>query len=267
MRRAGRLGALLGAALLLQAGLGGADAVGLKLRPQGDAMRQATLAALVALSTREVPFTLDDSSGPTLTLGGVGVSDAPFNPDVSARVVVVGGERRLEFNPQGPLSLADAVRRQLQDEFKLTAWTPEAAQKRFGGADLNGDGVIDLADLAILMENYGRTSPQYGDLNQDRKVDDTDLRLFSAQYTTALNAAPAQTTPAQATPAQTTPAQATPATTAPVPTATPASATPAAAPATAPATTPPAGTTPPVTVPPVTSPPAPTPPETAPTTP
>lgn len=267
MRRAGRLGALLGAALLLQAGLGGADAVGLKLRPQGDAMRQATLAALAALSTREVPFTLDDSSGPTLTLGGVGVSDTPFNPDVSARVVVVGGERRLEFNPQGPLPLADAVRRQLQDEFKLTAWTPEAAQKRFGGADLNGDGTIDLADLAILMENYGRTSPQYGDLNQDRKVDDTDLRLFSAQYTAALNAAPAQTTPAQTTPAQTTPAQVTPATTAPAPTPTPASTTPAAAPATAPATTPPAGTTPPVTVPPVTSPPTPTPPETPPATP
>ena len=267
MRRAGRLGALLGAALLLQAGLGGADAVGLKLRPQGDAMRQATLAALAALSTREVPFTLDDSSGPTLTLGGVGVSDAPFNPDVSARVVVVGGERRLEFNPQGPLPLTDAVRRQLQDEFKLTAWTPEAAQKRFGGADLNGDGTIDLADLAILMENYGKTSPQYGDLNQDRKVDDTDLRLFSAQYTTALNPDPAQTTPAHPTHAQTTPDQATPATTAPVPTATPASTTPAAAPATAPATTPPAGTTPPVTVPPVTSPPAPTPPETPPTTP
>ena len=124
MRRARRLGAVLAAALILQAGLGGAGAVGLKLRPQGDAMRQATLAALAALSTREVPFTLDDSSGPTLTLGGVGVSDAPFNPDVSARVVVVGGERRLEFTPQGPLSLADAVRRQLQDEFKLTAWPP-----------------------------------------------------------------------------------------------------------------------------------------------
>ncbi|WP_235514668.1 dockerin type I domain-containing protein [Deinococcus sp. Leaf326] len=251
MRRAARMGALLAAALLAQAG-----AVGLKLRPQGEAMRQATLAALAALSTREVPFTLDDSSGPTLTLGGVGVSDAPFNPDVSARVVVVGGERRLEFNPQGPLTLTEAVRRQLQDEFKLTAWTPEAAQKRFGGADLNGDGAVDLADLALLMENFGKTSPQYGDLNQDRKVDDADLRLFSAQYTTALNAAPAQATPATPAPAST---------------ATPASATPpAAAPATAPATTPTPttpGATPPATVPPVTSPPATTPPGTTPTTP
>jgi hypothetical protein len=245
MRRAARMGALLAAALLAQAG-----AVGLKLRPQGEAMRQATLAALAALSTREVPFTLDDSSGPTLTLGGVGVSDAPFNPDVSARVVVVGGERRLEFNPQGPLTLTEAVRRQLQDEFKLTAWTPEAAQKRFGGADLNGDGAVDLADLALLMENFGKTSPQYGDLNQDRKVDDADLRLFSAQYTTALNAAPAQVAPVQAAPAQATPA------------------TPA--PATAPATTPTPTTPeapPPATVPPVTSPPATPPPGTTPTTP
>lgn len=248
MRRAGRVGALLAAALLLQAGLGGADAVGLKLRPQGEAMRQATLAALAALSTREVPFTLDESSGPTLTLGGVGVSAAPFNPDVSARVVVVGGERRLEFNPQGPVALADAVRRQLQEEFKLTAWTPEAAQKRFGGADLNGDGAVDLSDLAILMENYGKASPQSGDLNQDRKVDDADLRLFSAQYTAALNAAPAQAAPAPAAPATTPPAQTAPAT---VPTTTP-------APATTPTpTTPLTETAPPVTVPPVTSPPAP----------
>ncbi|MFC5850008.1 hypothetical protein [Deinococcus petrolearius] len=256
MRRAGTLAALLTAALLGQAG-----AVGLKLRPQGEAMRQATLAALAALSTREVPFTLDESAGPTLTLGGVGVSDVPFNPDVAARVVVVGGERRLEFNPQGPLALAEAVRRQLQDEFKLTAWTPEAAQKRFGGADLNGDGAIDLSDLALLMENYGKASAQSGDLNQDRKVDDADLRLFSAQYTAALNAAPAQVSPAPATPTAPPPAQPAPAT---APTATP---TPTPVPTTAPATTPTTETTPPVTVPPVTSPPAPTPPEPAPTTP
>lgn len=251
MRRVRWSGALLGAALLAQAGLGGADAVALKLRPQGDAVRQATLAALAALSTREVPFTLDDSSGPTLTLGGVGVSAAPFNPDVSARVVVVGGERRLEFNPQGPVALAEAVRRQLQDEFKLTAWTPEAAQKRFGGADLNGDGVIDLSDLAILMENFGKASPQSGDLNQDRKVDDADLRLFSAQYTAALNTAPA--------PAQTAPAQATP-------TVTPASPAPAVAPAAAPTTTPTAPTPAPTPTPASGATPAPT-PTPAPTTP
>lgn len=262
MRRARRLGALLAAALLVQAGLTQAGAVGLKLRPQGDELRRATLAAIAALSTREVPFTLDESSGPTLTLGGVGVSAAPFNPDVSVRVVVVGSERRLEFNPQGPLALAEALRRELQNELKLSAWTPEAAQRRFGGADLNADGVTDLSDLAILMENYGKASPLYGDLNQDRKVDDADLRLFSAQYTAALNAPPVRAAPVQTAPDQTAPAV-------------PASAAPAQATPTPPAQTPPGTTptppptepTPPTTVPPVTSPPTPTPPETTPTTP
>lgn len=31
------------------------------------------------------------------------------------------------------------------------------------------------------MNNYGKAGT-VGDLNQDRKVDDADLRLFSAQY-------------------------------------------------------------------------------------
>ncbi|WP_370637983.1 hypothetical protein [Deinococcus sp. 14RED07] len=46
---------------------------------------------------------------------------------------------------------------------------------------MNGDGRIDLTDLAILMNNYGKSTTT-GDLNQDRRVDDADLRLFSEQY-------------------------------------------------------------------------------------
>ena len=40
--------------------------------------------------------------------------------------------------------------------------------------------MIDLTDLALLMENFGKTGR--GDLNGDRQVDDTDLRLFAEQY-------------------------------------------------------------------------------------
>lgn len=148
-------------------------------------MTRAVQAALAQISTRDVPMTLDQTSGPTLTVGGVGSSNAAFNPDEIARTVQVGGERRIEFNPrppQGAAALVQNVGQVLAQELNLAAWTPEAAQLRFGGADLNGDGKIDLADLAILMQNYGSGSAAAGDLNQDRRVDDTDLRIFGAQY-------------------------------------------------------------------------------------
>ena len=268
MKRAWLLGALL---------LGSAQAAGIKVRPQGEALVQAVQAAIAALSTKDVPMTLDATSGPTITVGGVGVSAAPFNPDAISRVVTVGSERRIEINPQGPVPLAEAVKQALMTELKLKEWTPAAAQQRFGGADLNGDGVIDLADLAVLMANFGTSTGAAGDLNQDRKVDDADLRMFSALYSKAIAeppppppAQPATTPATPATPATTTPASTTPATTTPAPT-TPATTTsgagtggtstpttptsPAAAP-TAPGTTTPAPTDSPATPVPTTPDPA-----------
>ncbi|WP_019585135.1 hypothetical protein [Deinococcus apachensis] len=157
---------------------GAAEAASVKLRPQGPEMTRAVQDALAAISTKETPITLDSGGGPILTLGG----GAAFSPDVAARTLTLGGERRIEFNPQGPLPLAEAVRTELARELGLKAWTAEAARARLSGADLNGDGVIDLTDLALLMNNYGKTGATVGDLNQDRKVDDADLKLFGAQY-------------------------------------------------------------------------------------
>ena len=175
MRRA----LLLACALIL----GGAHAATVKLRPQGADLTKAVQDALAALSTKENPVTLDTSSGPVLAVGGSGTSaGVAFNPDVVARTVGTAGERRIELNPQGPLPLAQAIRSALADELGLREWTPAAARARLSGADLNGDGVIDLTDLALLMNNYGKSGVTVGDLNQDRRVDDADLRLFGAQY-------------------------------------------------------------------------------------
>lgn len=170
MRRAAAL------ALALLAGM--ASAASVKLRPQGAELTRAVEAALAAISTPETPVTLDTSGGPLLVLGGT----VPFNPDVAARTLTLGGERRIEFNPQGPLPLAEALRAELTRELGLREWTPAAARVRLSGADLNGDGTIDLTDLALLMNNYGKTGALAGDLNGDRRVDDADVRLFSAQY-------------------------------------------------------------------------------------
>ncbi|MFT2719155.1 hypothetical protein ACMT4L_04050 [Deinococcus sp. A31D244] len=175
------LSALLVAALSAAFLAGPAGAASVKLRPQGEALTKAVQAALAAISTPELPVTLDTSGGPLLTLGGSGASAAPFNPDVAARLFVSGTDRRIEFNPRGPLSLQEAVQAELARELGLSAWTPAAARTGLSGADLNGDGQIDLTDLAILMNNYGKSGTT-GDLNQDRRVDDADLRLFSQQY-------------------------------------------------------------------------------------
>ncbi len=160
-----------------------------KLRPVGAVLTKAVQDALAAISTPDFQLTLDNTSGPVLSLGGSGASAAPFNPDIAVRVVTVGvttgvtaeSERRLEFNPQGPLPLVEALSLTLAAELGLKEWTTKAARARLSGADLNADGIIDLSDLAILMENYGK-STGIGDFNQDRKVDDADLKLFSQQY-------------------------------------------------------------------------------------
>lgn len=170
-----------GGALALALLLGGtAHAASVKLRPQGAEMTRAVQQVLAALGTPDNPITLDTSGGPLLFLGGANA--VAFNPDVASRTLTVGGERRIEFNPQGPLALEAALRAELTRELGLKEWTPAAARARLSGADLNGDGVIDLTDLALLMNSYGKPDATVGDLNQDRRVDDADLRLFGAQY-------------------------------------------------------------------------------------
>lgn len=159
---------------------GSASTATVKLRPQGTELTRLVQEALAAISTKDLPVTLDSSSGPLLSIGSsTGVA---FNPDVSARVVGTGTDQRIEFNPNGPQPLTEALRAELARFIGLQAWTPEAAKLRLSGADLNGDGVIDLTDFALIMNNYGKTGSLPGDLNADSRVDDLDLRLFGAQY-------------------------------------------------------------------------------------
>ena len=158
-----------------------AEAVDVKLRPQSPQIEQLILDLLRRLSSSALPLTLDKTSGTIFVLAGA--ESVAFNPDVSARTLTGSSGKRVEFNPRGPINLKDAVETEFQKELGLGALTPEAAQMRFSGADLNGDGKIDTADLAILMGNFGRSGSNIpGDLNNDGRVDDLDVRLFSAQY-------------------------------------------------------------------------------------
>lgn len=180
MRRGRSLRAFTALALLTLT-LMPAGAVGIKLQPKTPQIEQLVLDTLKRLSSSTLALTLDKTSGTVFVLGTA--ASVAFNPEVSARTVSVNGVRQTEFNPQGPLSLKDAVEAEVQKELGLSALTPEAAQLRYSGADLNNDGKIDTADLGILMGNFGQAGANIrGDLNNDGRVDDLDVRLFSAQY-------------------------------------------------------------------------------------
>jgi Dockerin type I domain/PEP-CTERM motif len=64
----------------------------------------------------------------------------------------------------------------------LMTWTPAMA------GDINDDGTVGAADLAVLAKNYGSTVPGggaswgLGDFNGDGKVDAADLALFAANW-------------------------------------------------------------------------------------
>jgi len=48
-------------------------------------------------------------------------------------------------------------------------------------ADLNGDGIVDSADLGILIALFGRTDG-IADLNGDGIVDTADLGVMLARF-------------------------------------------------------------------------------------
>lgn len=51
-----------------------------------------------------------------------------------------------------------------------------------GGADLNGDNVVDLTDLAILLSDFDCTSACVGDVDGDDDTDLTDLAVLLANF-------------------------------------------------------------------------------------
>lgn len=49
------------------------------------------------------------------------------------------------------------------------------------GGDINGDGMVDDIDLAIVLSTFGTNDPR-GDVNADGVVDDTDLAIVLADF-------------------------------------------------------------------------------------
>ena len=51
-----------------------------------------------------------------------------------------------------------------------------------GGADINGDNVVDLTDLAVLLSDFDCTSGCVGDVDGDDDTDLTDLAILLANF-------------------------------------------------------------------------------------
>jgi len=116
------------------------------------------LAALIA-----APASADDPRCPVVGAGGTNTGDGS--------VLVVG---------QTAIGLASSA----TDDAELGA-VPCWFDTCLG--DLNGDGVVDLADLALMLSNYGQSSGQTyedGDLDGDGDVDLSDLALMLSVYDT-----------------------------------------------------------------------------------
>ena len=175
--------------------LGAARAAEVPALATGDA-EKALREALKSFEGGGLSFILRSQgvTTPLFTLGG----GVPFNPDSGSRTLIrKGGVREIQVNAAGrALPLPDVWRSEaarllgLEEPIFLGGPRPATDADRkalksrfFTGADLNGDGKIDLSDLGILASNYGKVSPgQRGDLNGDGKVDASDIKLFEELY-------------------------------------------------------------------------------------
>ena len=68
----------------------------------------------------------------------------------------------------------------------VSAITPSEPEKI--AADVNGDGVVDVNDLVIVAQQYGKTGTNTADVNRDRVVDVYDIILVIVAIETASSA-------------------------------------------------------------------------------
>ena len=118
------------------------------------ALAEITMAAMFELSW----YTIDGGGVVESTGGGFGLSGTIGQPD--AGVVMTGGG------------------------FALTGGFWAAANDTYAPCpgDLNGDGVVDLTDLAILLSDFDCTGGCAGDVDADGDADLTDLAILLANF-------------------------------------------------------------------------------------
>ena len=102
---------------------------------------------------------------------------APVNPD---------GTIELQDTPVGVHDIKVRIHNSLfkrAQSVALEVDQPAAIQLNLPNGDVNGDNIVDDADLLYLLMAYGTHAPDY-DLNGDQLVDDTDLMIVLFNFGT-----------------------------------------------------------------------------------
>lgn len=114
--------------------------------------------------------------------------DAPAGPFVepaggSGNMHIITMDTSTEGQKRGTLTIASNAPEQMQ---RLVTLVGEVIAEKIDG-DVNGDGRVDLIDLAIVLASYGRCEGQQGydgraDLDGDRCIGLGDLAIVLANY-------------------------------------------------------------------------------------
>ena len=140
-------------------------------------------------------FMHTDLGGPGAPVGAVigfynaGILNPPVNTNLDPRLTPAGNPQRLNLTPANVGDLA-AFLRTLTG---VNVYTDAKWSNPFGPngeltilglpvfADLNGDSIVDTADLGILIALFGRTD-DLADLNNDGVVDTADLGIMISRF-------------------------------------------------------------------------------------
>jgi plastocyanin len=109
--------------------------------------------------------------------------------DAGGRFTVVGAELHVangalldfEQNPSHAIRVrtTDATSLFFEKDFTVTVQNVTCAE------DLNGDGIVDISDLALLLSNFGRSDspgPGDGDIDGSGTIDLTDLAMLLSAF-------------------------------------------------------------------------------------
>ncbi|MCB9839068.1 MAG: cytochrome-c peroxidase [Phycisphaeraceae bacterium] len=118
-----------------------------------------------------------------------GIILAPVNTNLDPRLTPGGSPQRLNLTPANVNDMAAFLRtltgsNVYTDPKWSSPFTPDGSLTILGlpvFADINGDGVVDTADLGILIALFGRTD-DIADLNNDGTVDTADLGILLGRF-------------------------------------------------------------------------------------